>query len=77
VCSEDVGDCVYALVLLIAEVVVDDEVEVEHGENLDVSPPLGEDGCLHSRLGGEEGDDDAQHLVREAANEVEGHRGLF
>jgi hypothetical protein len=77
VCSEDVGDCVDALALLIAEVVVDDEVEVEHGENPDLSPPLGEDGCLHGGLGGEEGDDDAQHLVWEAADEVEGHRGLF
>jgi hypothetical protein len=56
VCSEDVGDCVDALVILIAEVVVDDEVEL--GEKLDVSPPLGEDGCLHDALGGEEGDDD-------------------
>jgi hypothetical protein len=58
------------LVILIGEVVVDDEVEL--GEKPDVSPPLGEDGCLHGGLGREEGDDDVQHLVWEAADEVEG-----
>jgi hypothetical protein len=75
VCGEDVGDCIDALLILIAEVVVDDKVEL--GEKPDVSPPLEEDGCPHGGLGREEGDDDVKHLVREAADEVKGRRGLF
>jgi hypothetical protein len=67
--NEDVGDSIDALVILIIEVVVDNEVEL--GEKLDVSPSLGEEGCLHGELGREEGDDDVQHLAGEADDEVE------
>ena len=66
--GEDLGDCGGALAMLDAQPVVD--VEVEWDETLEGAPPPGEGGCSHSALGGEEGDDDAQHLVGEVADAV-------
>jgi hypothetical protein len=36
-----------------------------------VAPPLREDDCPHNGFGGEDGDDDVQHLISKAADEVE------
>jgi hypothetical protein len=56
--------------LLGAERVVD--AEVKRNRAPEVAPR--EDACPQATLGGEEGDDDTQHLVEEAANEVEACR---
>jgi hypothetical protein len=42
-----------------------------------VAPSTGEDGCPHHTLGGEEADDDVQHLIGEAADDVEARRWLL
>lgn len=42
-----------------------------------MAPPFGEQCCPYSGYHGQEGDDDVQHLVGEAADEVEARRRLF
>ena len=41
------------------------------------APPPGEQGGPHGRFGGEEADDEEQHVIREAADEVQAHRMRF
>ena len=48
---------------------MDDEVEGDVA--LEGAPPPGEQGGPHVRFGGEEADDDEQHVVGEAADEVQ------
>ena len=52
----------------IAEAAVDGEVEADAA--LEGAPPSGDQGGPHDRFGGEEADDDEQHVVGEAADEV-------
>jgi hypothetical protein len=66
--SGDLRNCSDAFAFLIAEVVVDDEVERCRAP--EGAPPMGQTGCPHVRLGGEERDDNVHHVVREAAEEV-------
>ena len=75
--GEDLGDRGDAFAGIVADVGVDREVEV--GGAPEGAPPLGEDGCPKGRLDGKEGDDYEQHLVGEAADEVEveARRRLF
>ena len=72
---EDIGDRGDLITDLVGEVVVDGEVEWDGAP--EGHPPLGEDGCPKGGLCGEVGDDDSQHLVGKAADEVEGGRRLF
>jgi hypothetical protein len=65
---EDLRNCSDAFAFLVIEVVVDSEVERCRAP--EGAPPTGQTGCPHGRLGGEEGDDDVQHVVGEAAEEV-------
>ena len=73
--GEDLVDRGDAFAFAVDEVVVDQQVEGDGApEGL---PPLGEDGCPKSGLGGEAGDNDLQNLVGEVADEVEAHQRLF
>ena len=59
----------------VTEEAIDGEVE---GDAAPEGAPLpGEQGGLHSRFGGEEADDDEQHVVGEAADEVQARRMRF
>ena len=44
---------------------------------LEGAPPPGEQGSPHGRFGGEEADDDEQHVVGEAADEAQARRMRF
>ena len=61
----------------VTEAAVDGEVEWDAAP--EGAPSLGEQGGPHGRFGGEEADDDEQHVVGEAADEhaqrVEWHDG--
>ena len=67
--GEDVGDCGESFVIHVADPIVDGEVEGDRPP--EEAPPLGEDGGPHARFGGEEADDDAQHLIGKEVEEVE------
>ena len=67
--------CGHAFAIPVAEVAIDSEVEgdaVPEG-----APPPGEQGSPHGRFGGEEADDDEQHVIGEAADEVQARRMRF
>jgi hypothetical protein len=68
VCREDFGDDGDTVTLLPADAMVDNKVE--RGAAPEVAPPRGEKDCLHGTLDGEEGDNDAEDLIGEAANEI-------
>ena len=72
---KDLGDCGHAFAIPVAEAAVDGEVEGDASP--EGAPPLGEQGSPHSRFGGEEADDDEQHVVGEAADEVQARRKRF
>ena len=52
----------------VAEAAFDGEVEGDAA--LEGAPPPREQGGPHDRFGGEEADDDEQHVIGEAADEV-------
>ena len=51
--------------------------EVEGDATPEGVPPPGEQGSPHDKFGGEEADDDEQHVVGEAADEVQARRMRF
>ena len=53
------------------------DVEVEGDAAPKGAPPSGEQGGPHGRFGGEEADDDEQHVVGVAADEVQARRMQF
>ena len=59
----------------VTEAAVDGEVEGDVAP--EGAPPPGEQSGLHGRFGGEEADDDEQHVVGEAADEVQARRMRF
>ena len=67
-CSENLGDCTDALIIMVVETVVDGEPK--GGGALDGTPPHGKDGCAHTRFGGEEGHDHAQQIIGEFVEAV-------
>jgi hypothetical protein len=69
---KDLGDCGHAFAIPVAEAAVDSEVEGDTAP--EGPPPPGEQGGPHGRFGWEEGDDDEQHVVGEAADEVQARR---
>ena len=66
--GENTRDSGKLIVNLVGEVLVNNGVEGDRAP--EGCPPLREDGCPNCRLDGEEGDDDLQHLVGKAADEV-------
>lgn len=72
--GEDTGDRGDAFAVLLGEVVIE---EVEWDGAPKRVPLFGEEGCPYGGLRVQEGDDDVQHLVGEAADEVEARRRLF
>ena len=59
----------------VAEAAVDGEVEGDAAP--EGAPPPGERGGPQGRFGGEEADDDKQHVIGEAADEVQARRMRF
>ena len=59
----------------VTEAAVDSEVEGD--ATPEGAPPPGEWGGPHGKFGGEEADDDEQHVVGEAADEVQARRMRF
>jgi len=66
VTAEDLGERIQAFAIAMAELVGVDEVEragVPQG-----APPSGKEGCPRPIFDWEEGDDDSQHIIGEAAD---------
>ena len=72
---KDLRDCGHAFAIPIAKAAIDGEVEGDAA--LEGAPPPGKKGGPHARFGGEDGDNDEQHLVGEAADEVQARRMWF
>lgn len=69
VSSDDLGDDLDAVVVVVIE--LEAVVEVERRGALDRVPAAGEDGGADAILSAEEGDDDAEDAVREAADQIQ------
>ena len=72
---KDLGDCSHAFAIPVVEGAVDGEVEGDTAP--EGAPSLGEKGGSHDRFGGEEADDDEQHVIGEAVDEVQARRMWF
>jgi hypothetical protein len=62
-------NCGHAFAIPVTEVAVDGEVEGD--ATPEGAPSPREQGGPHGRFGGEEADDDEQHVIGEAADEVQ------
>ena len=68
VTAEDLGQCVQAFAIAMVDLVDVDEVEM--GGVPSGGPPPGNNDCPRTICDWEEGDDDYEHIIREAIDEV-------